>query len=89
MTLAVQDYLKDLETLVNTESFSRDPEGTAQVAAWIRRRLEGAGWHTETISVGDQVGPCVKAVWGNPDHYAGAHGYSVPQRHRKGPSFFH
>lgn len=65
MTLAVQDYLKDLETLVNTESFSRDPEGTAQVAAWIRRRLEGAGWHTETISVGDQVGPCVKAVWGN------------------------
>ena len=69
MTLAVQDYLKDLETLVNTESFSRDPEGTAQVAAWIRRRLEGAGWHTETISVGDQVGPCVKAVWGNPDHY--------------------
>ena len=23
----------------------------------------------ELISVGDQVGPCLKAVWGNPDHY--------------------
>lgn len=69
MTFAVKDYLKDLETLVNMDSFSTCPEGTARVADWIRRRLDGAGWQTELISVGDQVGPCLKAVWGNPDHY--------------------
>lgn len=69
MTFAVKDYLKDLETLVNMDSFSTCPEGTARVADWIRQRLDGAGWQTELISVGDQVGPCLKAVWGNPDHY--------------------
>lgn len=69
MTFAVKDYLRDLETLVNMDSFSTCPEGTARVADWIRQRLDGAGWQTELISVGDQVGPCLKAVWGNPDHY--------------------
>ena len=65
----VQQYLKDLETLVNMDSFSTYPEGTARVAAWFKERLDRAGWTTELIPVGDAVGPCLKAVWGNPDHY--------------------
>lgn len=65
----VQQYLKDLETLVNIDSFSTFPEGTAKVAAWIKARLDKAGWNTELIPAGAAVGPCLKAVWGNPDHY--------------------
>ena len=69
MAFAVENYLKDLETLVNMDSFSTFPEGTARVAEWLRKRLDQAGWRTELISVGESVGPCLKAVWGNPDHY--------------------
>lgn len=69
MAFAVKNYLEDLETLVNMESFSTFPEGTARVAEWLRKRLDQAGWRTELIPVGKAVGPCLKAVWGNPDHY--------------------
>lgn len=69
MAFAVKNYLEDLETLVNMESFSTFPEGTARVAEWLRKRLDQAGWRTELIPVGESVGPCLKAVWGNPDHY--------------------
>lgn len=64
-----ESYFKDLAELVNMDSFSRAPEGTAKVAAWIQNRLDKAGWKTEKISVGSEVGPCLKAVWGSPDHY--------------------
>ena len=40
MAFVVKNYLEDLETLVNMESFSTFPEGTARVAEWIRQRLE-------------------------------------------------
>lgn len=69
LSMDVQQYLKDLETLVNMDSFSTYPEGTARVAVWLKERLDRAGWTTELIPVGDAVGPCLKAVWGNPDHY--------------------
>lgn len=69
MAFVVKNYLEDLETLVNMESFSTFPEGTARVAEWLRKRLDQAGWRTELIPVGKAVGPCLKAVWGNPDHY--------------------
>lgn len=65
----IERYFKDLAELVNMDSFSRYPEGTAQVAAWIKNRLERAGWKTELISIGKEVGPCLKAVWGSPDQY--------------------
>ena len=52
MAFVVKNYLEDLETLVNMESFSTFPEGTARVAEWIRQRLDQAGWKTELIPVG-------------------------------------
>ena len=69
MALDVTQYLADLAELVGLESFSRYPEGTAKVAAWLQNRLDKAGWQTTLIPVGEEVGPCLKAVWGREDHY--------------------
>ena len=38
ITLNVEQYLKDLEYLVNIDSQSKDPEGVAKVAAFFEKR---------------------------------------------------
>lgn len=62
MAFNEKDFLKELETVVNIDSHSKMPEGTAKVAEYIEERLQKAGWLTEKISVGPEVGPCLKAV---------------------------
>ncbi len=62
MELNEQEYLKELENLVNIESHSKMPQGTARVAAYLQDKLQKAGWITELIDIGQAVGPCLKAV---------------------------
>lgn len=40
-----EQFYKDLETIVNIDSGSYDPEGTTQVAKWFSKRFEALGWH--------------------------------------------
>lgn len=69
MTLNVEEYLKDLQMLVNTESHSKMPEGTRQVAMILKEKFDQLGWHTQLIDIGTKVGPCLKVTNKPSDHY--------------------
>lgn len=69
MILDLNAYLKDLETLVNVDSFSHYPAGTTKIAQWLKARLDKAGWTTSLVDIGPAVGPCLKACWGSGEHY--------------------
>lgn len=69
MKLDVEKYLKDLEEIVNTESHSKMPEGTRQVALLLKKKFEDLGWSTELIDIGSEVGPCLKVLNKPSDSY--------------------
>lgn len=69
MKFNVQNYLQELEELVNTESHSSMPNGAKKVAEYLNTRLQKLGWHTEFIDIGDPAGPCLKATNKLSDHY--------------------
>ena len=69
MKFNVQNYLQELEELVNTESHSGMPNGAKKVAEYLNTRLQKLGWHTEFIDIGDPAGPCLKAANNLTDHY--------------------
>lgn len=52
-------FLKDLETIVNIDSYSYDPEGTAKVAAFLKAKFDAIGWITELRHLDDKVGPAL------------------------------
>ena len=57
-----QAFLKDLEYLVNTDSYSYSPEGVKKIAAFFEERFTELGWICEYVSVGEKVGPVLKIV---------------------------
>ncbi len=69
MLLNVEEYLDNLKELVNTESHSKMPEGTRQVAMILKEKFDQLGWHTELIDIGTKVGPCLKVTNKPSDHY--------------------
>ena len=69
MSFALQEYLRELEELVNTESHSSMPNGAKQVAEYLDGKLRKLGWHTEFVDVGDPAGPCLKATNNLSNHY--------------------
>lgn len=62
MGLHLEDYLKDLETIVNIDSGSHDIEGNNQVAEFFARRFEEAGFDTKTEKAGSSQRPVVIAL---------------------------
>ena len=42
-------YFQELEQIVNMDSPSNYPEGSAQVAGFFRERFEEMGWHDSLI----------------------------------------
>ena len=63
-------FLQDLRTIVNMESGSSIPGGTAKVAAWLKGEFEKSSlWHTEYIDVGAPGGPCLKVTGGKGEKY--------------------
>ncbi len=68
-TFPLVDYVRDLETIVNMDSFSEDPEGVAAVAAFFRREFEGLGWHVWETQVDEKAGPLLEICNKTPEHY--------------------
>ena len=55
-------YLCELETIVNIDSGSRNPAGTREVAAFLEEKYKQQGFLTELVSVGPEVGPVLVAT---------------------------
>lgn len=55
-------YLRELETIVNIDSGSRNPAGTRDVAAFLEEKYRQQGFLTELVSVGPEVGPVLVAT---------------------------
>ncbi|MDY3974503.1 M20 family metallopeptidase [uncultured Veillonella sp.] len=51
------EFLKDLEALVNIDSYSKDPAGTAAVGDVMKAKFEALGWHIEEHHPSPEVGP--------------------------------
>ena len=60
----LDQFLKDLEYLVNIDSQSRDTEGVAAVAAYFEKAFAGIGWKVEKKDFGPAVGPSLKITNG-------------------------
>ena len=57
----IDDFISDLETLVNIDSSSDNTAGIADVARFLSRRLEAIGFTTLLERLGDRGVPCLKA----------------------------
>lgn len=55
-------YLRELETIVNIDSGSRNAAGTREVAAFLEEKYKKQGFLTELVSVGPEVGPVLVAT---------------------------
>lgn len=47
VSLNLEQYLKDLEYLVNIDSQSKDPEGVAKIGAFFEKAFAEIGWSVE------------------------------------------
>ncbi|HRV99824.1 MAG TPA: M20/M25/M40 family metallo-hydrolase, partial [Aminobacteriaceae bacterium] len=70
ITLNVEQYLKDLEYLVNIDSQSKDPEGVAKVAAFFEKAFGDIGWTVERVVFDPTAGPSLKITNGEPPYDA-------------------
>ena len=52
----LNSFLKDLETIVNIDSYSYDPEGKAKIVAFLKDKFNSIGWITEERYLDDKVG---------------------------------
>lgn len=69
MKFCLETYLKELEYLVNTDSATRCPGGTAKIAAFFAEKFEALGWHVTYHRLHDEVGPCLEICNKISDHY--------------------
>ncbi len=60
MKFSLEEYLQELEKLVNIDSGSRDPEGTAKIAAYFAERFSQLGWKAQLHTTDVSVGPCLQ-----------------------------
>lgn len=59
-TFDLSAYLQDLEQIVNIDSGSKFPRGTAKIADFFQDKFTTIGWKVETIQVDPSVGPCLR-----------------------------
>ena len=52
-----QEFLDSLKELVNIDSYSKDPQGVAAVAAVMKQKFEDLGWHIMEHRPSEEVGP--------------------------------
>lgn len=57
--LDLQQYLSDLETLVNIDSVSSQPTGADRIAAFMKKKFQNIGWTVEELQPDPTVGPCL------------------------------
>lgn len=65
----ITTFLQELEYLVNIDSGSRCPEGTAKVADYFRKKFENIGWKVQTHHTSPEVGPFLEITSGSQDQY--------------------
>ena len=63
-TLDLDQFLRDLEYLVNIDSQSSDPEGVAAVSAFFEKAFAEIGWKVEKKELDPTAGPCLKITNG-------------------------
>lgn len=61
MGFDIDQYLHELEAIVNIDSGSKNPTGTKKVARFLEEKYKKLGFVTELVSVGPQVGPVLVA----------------------------
>jgi glutamate carboxypeptidase len=69
MNFFVDEYLSKLEYLVNIDSGSHDPEGTAKIAAYFTDMFTQLGWSVHSQHLNDKVGPCLAITNKNEAQY--------------------
>ena len=62
MSFDRNQYLRELETIVNIDSGSRNAAGTQKVATFLEEKYRQQGFLTELVSVGPEVGPVLVAM---------------------------
>lgn len=62
MNFSLGEYLKELEYLVNIDSGSFDPEGTAKIAAYFSKKFNALGWQVTSHQLDATVGPCLQVT---------------------------
>ena len=55
-------FLKDLETIVNIDSGSRYAPGIRKIVAYFQDRFSKLGWYTQAPSFADGDVPCLEAA---------------------------
>lgn len=65
----MEEFLKELEYLVNFDSGSRIPEGTSRVADYFEEKFSALGWKARRTKVGAEVGPCIRFTNGSEENY--------------------
>ena len=65
----INEYVKQLETLVNIDSGSHNPEGVGKVADCLSRWYSEIGWIVKRHHISDEVGPVLEIANREADHY--------------------
>lgn len=55
----VEQFLQELELLVNMDSGQGNPGGITAVAQWFKDRFDALGWITELADVSSETGNCL------------------------------
>ncbi len=69
MTVNVEEFLKELEMLVNMDSGQGNPDGITAVGEFFADRLKKLGYITEQVFVGEKTGRCLVAKNREANHY--------------------
>jgi len=70
VSLNTEQYLKDLEYLVNIDSQSKDTEGVAKIGAFFEKAFAEIGWSVEKKELDPSVAPSLKFTNGKPPYDA-------------------
>jgi len=65
----INEYLRDLEYLVNIDSGQDAPEGITRVADFFRVKFEELGWNTTMHDLSPKTGNCLICTNREADHY--------------------
>lgn len=69
MQVNVEQFLQELEILVNMDSGQGNPDGITAVGKWLADRLVTKGWIAEYVDVGAETGRCTVVKNREADHY--------------------
>lgn len=68
--MAIRDeFLQELQELIEIESYTYDLEGVKRVADFFQSRFDALGWYTERIGTGDKTGPILRCSNHDTDRY--------------------